>query len=261
MLTLEQIELQYPENLRPFKRNILREYLQYRVLDIIFNSKISSKLSFLGGTAIRMLYGNTRFSEDLDFDNFGLTKDEFSELAGVIKAGMEAQGYALAVDTVSKGAYRCNIRLPEILFEKGLSAHKQERILIQIDSAAHDFKYTPDRKMLNKFDVFVEIFSTPVDVILSQKIYAALNRKRAKGRDFFDIVFLSALTKPNYRYLSAKLGIQNAPEVKKALLDKVHDLGLKELGRDVRNFLFDPRDVQRIEKFDKFLSGSTNPFA
>ncbi len=254
MLTLEQIENQYTENLRPFKRNILREYLQYKVLELIFNSKLSSKLSFLGGTALRMIYGNTRFSEDLDFDNFGLTKDEFDELADIIKAGMGAQGFKLETDTSSKGAYRCNIRLPEILFEKGLSGHKREKILIQVDSAAHHFEYSPERKILNKFDVFLEIFVTPIDIILSQKIYAALNRKRAKGRDFFDIVFLSSLTKPNYSYLRSKTGVQNAQELKKALIGKVSSLDLKELGRDVKNFLFNARDVQRIELFDKFIN-------
>lgn len=254
MLTLEQIENQYPENLRPFKRNILREYLQYKILELIFNSKLSLKLSFLGGTALRMIYGNTRFSEDLDFDNFGLTKDEFDGLAGIIKAGMEAQGFKLEADTTSKGAYRCNIRLPEILFEKGLSGHKKEKILIQIDSAAHHFEYSPDRKILNKFDVFLEIFVTPIDIILSQKIYAALNRKRAKGRDFFDIIFLSSLTKPNYPYLRSTTGVQNAQELKKALIDKISSLDLKELGRDVKNFLFNARDVQRIEMFDKFIN-------
>lgn len=253
MLTLEQIENQYPENLKPFKRHLLREYLQYKILEIIFNSKFALKLSFLGGTALRMLYGNTRFSEDLDFDNFGLTKEEFDDIVAVIKTGMEAQGFKLEASAVSKGAYRCNIRLPEMLFEKGLSGHKEEKILIQVDTAAHHFEYSPERKILSKFDVFLEIFVTPKDIILSQKIYAALNRKRAKGRDFFDIVFLSSLARPDYRYLELKTGIQNEHDLKRALTDKIQSLDLKELGHDVKNFLFNARDIQRIEMFDKFI--------
>jgi hypothetical protein len=38
MLDLHQIESFYPEHLRAFKKNILREYLQYKVLDIIYDS-------------------------------------------------------------------------------------------------------------------------------------------------------------------------------------------------------------------------------
>lgn len=54
MLTLQQIEQQYPEALRPFKRGLLREYLQYKILEIIFASEYAAKLSFLGGTARRI---------------------------------------------------------------------------------------------------------------------------------------------------------------------------------------------------------------
>jgi hypothetical protein len=35
MLSLAQIESFYPENLRFYKRNLLREYLQYIILEIM----------------------------------------------------------------------------------------------------------------------------------------------------------------------------------------------------------------------------------
>ena len=70
MISLHNIEQFYPENLRGFKRNMLREYLQFKILEIIFNSRLAPKLSFIGGTALRIVHENTRFSEDLDFDNF-----------------------------------------------------------------------------------------------------------------------------------------------------------------------------------------------
>lgn len=46
MLSLQEIEKYYPENIKGFKRNILREYLQYKILRIIFDSGYASKLSF-----------------------------------------------------------------------------------------------------------------------------------------------------------------------------------------------------------------------
>ncbi|MDD5441729.1 MAG: nucleotidyl transferase AbiEii/AbiGii toxin family protein, partial [Candidatus Omnitrophica bacterium] len=77
MLDISQIESFYPDYLRPFKKNILREYVQYKILNLIFQSKFGNSLVFMGGTAIHILYGNTRFSEDLDFDSFGLKQSQF----------------------------------------------------------------------------------------------------------------------------------------------------------------------------------------
>jgi len=65
MLNLKEIEQYYPDNLRGFKKNMLREHLQYKILEIIFNSKVANKLSFLGGTALRVVYNNTRFQKIL----------------------------------------------------------------------------------------------------------------------------------------------------------------------------------------------------
>jgi len=67
MLDLKQIESFYPEYLRAFKRNLLREYLQYKILEVIFDSRFGEKLSFMDGTAIHIIHQNTRFSEDLGF--------------------------------------------------------------------------------------------------------------------------------------------------------------------------------------------------
>lgn len=254
MLTLGQIEQQYSESLRPFKRGLLREYLQYKILEIIFGSEYASKLSFLGGTALRIVYGNTRFSEDLDFDNFGLRGEEFDGLAQKVRTELGGQGLKAEVDTISKGAFRCRVRLPEILFINELSPHQEEKILIQIDSLAHEFVYTPDKKILNKFDVFSEVFVTPADILLSQKFYAAINRKRAKGRDFYDIVFLLSFTKPNYEYLRIKLGIEDGEMLRARVLKEVAGFNFIELGRDVRSFLFNADDARKVELFPTFIA-------
>lgn len=257
MLTLQQIEQQYPDTLRPFKRNILREYLQYKILEIIFASEFAAKLSFLGGTALRIIYGNERFSEDLDFDNFGLSDAEFGAIAEKVKSGLEAEGLKTEVDTVGKKAYRCRIRLPDVLFMNELSPHQDEKILIQIDSFAQGFEYKPDKKILNKFDVFSEIFVTPPDILLSQKIFAATNRKRAMGRDFYDIVFLLSFAKPNYGYLKLKLGIDDAESLRKKLSELSVDLDFTALGRDVKPFLFKAGDARKIELFPEIIGDAS----
>jgi len=253
MLSLNQIEQQYPEFLRSFKRDLLREYLQYKILEIIFNSKFADKLSFLGGTALRIVHENSRFSEDLDFDNFGLNETEFGALAGEIKAGLESENLKTEISAAHSGAYRCSVRLPEILFANEFSPYKDEKILIHIDSAAHDFSYRPERRVINKFDVFSEIFVTPADILLSQKIYAAINRKRAKGRDFYDIVFLLSFAKPNYEYLKKKIGASNFSELKEKMIKVTGGLDFDELARDVERFLFNPGDVKRIKMFIPYI--------
>jgi len=253
MLTLKEIEKQYPDNLRPFKRNILREYLQYKILELIFNSSLANKLSFLGGTALRIIHNNTRFSEDLDFDNFGLTEAEFIGLTEEIQKGMTKLGFETEIRNVFKGAFRCYLKIPKVLLDNELAVMPNEKILIQIDTAAHEFKYEPDQKILNKFDVFTQIFLTPLDILLSQKIYTIFNRNRVKGRDFFDTIFLLGLTKPNYDYLKLKLGIDNWAEIKKKLLEKTVKLDLTELVKDVDPYLFTPSDSKKIILFREYI--------
>ncbi len=93
MLELNQIKSFYPEFLRPYGRNLLREYLQYKILEMIFASKFAGKLFFMGGTAIHIVHALPRFSEDLEFDNRGLTQKEFRELAELISKKLMREGY------------------------------------------------------------------------------------------------------------------------------------------------------------------------
>lgn len=253
MLSLDQIEKQYPESLRQFKRGILREYLQYEILGIIFGSKFADKLSFLGGTALRLIFDSQRFSEDLDFDNFGISEPEFEELAQKIKSGLELRGMEAQIDISIKGAYRCNVRFPGLLFSQGLSSYQDEKILIQIDTAPHNYSYLPFKKVINKFDVFSEVFVTPPDILLSQKIFAALNRKRAKGRDFYDIVFLLSFAKPDYGYLKVKAGINDLAGLRDKLIGDLRELDFNELARDVEPFLFNPGDSKKVRLFLPYI--------
>ena len=74
MRLLSDIAEEFPNFLRDRGENLLREYLQYEILRSIFQSKYGHKYTFLGGTCLRIVYGTERFSEDLDFDNVGLTQ-------------------------------------------------------------------------------------------------------------------------------------------------------------------------------------------
>jgi len=253
MLTLEQIEQQYPENLRGFKRSLLREYLQYKILEIIFASEYATKLVFIGGTALRIVHDNNRFSEDVDFDNFGLTEDEFNHTSEKVKAGLTAEGFNVEIGFRGKESYRCDVKFPGLLFGSGLSPHESQKILVQIDSLAQGFSYQPERKIINKFDVFTEIFTPSPELLLSQKINAIFTRKRAKGRDFYDVVFLLSFTKPNYQFLTQKWGIENGEGLRAKLMEMASRLDFKDLARDVEPFLFNPSDSKKVELFADFI--------
>ncbi|HAU40342.1 MAG: hypothetical protein UV80_C0001G0099 [Candidatus Peregrinibacteria bacterium GW2011_GWF2_43_17] len=254
MITLDQILATYPEDLRAFKESILKEYLQYKILNSIFNSKYAGKLAFLGGTALRIIYGSTRFSEDLDFDSFALTEQEFTDLSKVIQKDLSLEGLGVEVSTVTRNAYRIKIRIPKLLFDSGLSAMSEHKILIQVDTVPQNFEYAPEKPLLNKFDVFTQINAVPKDILLAQKIFASVNRKRIMGRDFFDIVFLHGIgAKPNFDYLKKNIGVGSASELKNYMLKKIANFDFEELAQDVEPLLFDPRDKKKVVMFREFV--------
>jgi predicted nucleotidyltransferase component of viral defense system len=79
MLTFEQLQSYYPSHTVVSLKSILVEYIQHELLDSLFKQEKSQHLSFIGGTALRIVYNGSRFSEDLDFDNFGLSFDEYTD--------------------------------------------------------------------------------------------------------------------------------------------------------------------------------------
>jgi predicted nucleotidyltransferase component of viral defense system len=252
MLDLQQIKKEYPEPLQGFERAIVREYLQYKILQAIFESTQASQLAFLGGTALRIVYDNSRFSEDIDLDNFGLSWQVFGELIQKVKLFLEQEGFLVETRMIAKDAFHCDVRFPQLLYTLGLSPHQQEKILIQLDTIAQGYTYTPDVKMLNKFDVFSETRVTPLNVLLSQKIYTAVNRKRPKGRDFYDIIFLLSKTKPDFGFINQKMGITSPESLRRELLLKIEAFDFEALAGDVAPFLISQEQAKRVAKFREY---------
>jgi len=214
MLDLDQILSSYPEELRAFRRHLLREYLQYKILESLFRSPQGGKLRFMGGACIHLVHGSPRFSEDLDFDNVELSADEFEQLAGRIRRDLDLEGYAVEVKTTLGTAFRAYFRFPLVLFESGLTGHREQKLLIRVGTEPQCFDYEPETTIINKFDVFSQIRTVPADVLLAQKIACLFTRPRAMGRDFFDTVFLKSKTEPNMQYLRSRLDIQGGQDLK-----------------------------------------------
>ncbi|RLC20684.1 MAG: nucleotidyl transferase AbiEii/AbiGii toxin family protein [Deltaproteobacteria bacterium] len=253
MIELEQIRTFFPKNIWPFRTNMLREYLQYKILESIFSSPHASKLAFMGGTCIHIIHGCPRFSEDIDFDNLRISEDDFEKLAKIIKNDMERDGYTVELKTVIKSAFRAKLRFPNILFESGLSGHRDQKMLIQIDMEPQRFEYEPDKRIISKFDVFTRINTVPADILLSQKLSCIFCRKRPMGRDFYDTLFLIGKTKANPDYLDEKLNIRSENDLVSKLRLRCRELDFKRLARDVEPFIFKKQDINRVLLFEEYI--------
>lgn len=254
MMQLSEIRKNYPPELQGQGAFLLREYLQYKILELLFTSKFAEKFAFLGGTCLRIVHDNQRFSEDLDFDNFNLSEGDFEAVAQIIQTGLELEGYRVEIRNVFRGAFHCYIRFPGLLYDTGLSGHREARILVNLDTEPQRFEFQPEVKFLNKFDVFAGIRTTPLDLLLSQKFCAITGRKQPKGRDFFDAVFLLGRTRPNYAFLKQKLDIDNPEALREHLITVCERFDFQELAQDVQPFLFNPSDVKRVLFFKEYIA-------
>ena len=252
MLTLEQISQYFQEQV--FHKNphgALVEYLQFELLDSLSKFSGAEFLSFIGGTAIRVLYDSPRFSEDLDFDSFGLSFLGFESLVKSACRDMEYKGFDIEYKVVEQQAFHCYIRFPKILYQTGISPHKEHKVLLRIDSEDKKKTYNPKIVVLNKFSVFCRILAAPPQVLLAQKMIAVLYRKREKGRDLFDVSFLMGMTWPDFDYIEKILGVQEK-EFLQMFTNRLYELDLKFLANEVEPFLFNLDQKKRVLYFLDF---------
>jgi predicted nucleotidyltransferase component of viral defense system len=253
MLDIKQIQSFYPEHLWPFKKNLLREYLQYKILEAIFESPLADKFTFMGGTCIHIVHGSPRFSEDLDFDNPGIGQHKFEALSQRVKRALELQGYTVELKNTYQDAFRAYLRFPGLLRDSGISGHRDEKLLIQIDTEPQGFQYNPDKFILNKFDVFSRINIVPSDILAAQKIFCIFNRSRPMGRDFFDVVFLLGKSGVNFDYLDQKMSIRNNKKLRDRLLLRCSQLDFSRLAKDLEPFVYSKKELNRILMFADFV--------
>lgn len=252
MLTLPQLKKYYSATEAVFLKNILVEYLQFELLDSIYKEKRSAFLSFVGGTAIRIAYGGNRFSEDLDFDNFGLSFEDFQEIIDSVIGDMETKGFEMETRLIEKGAYHCYIKFPHILQTEGLSSARNEKILVRIDTVKKEKFFEPAMFTLNKLDIYRNILVNPIDIILSQKLITIIQRKREKGRDFYDASYLYGKTQPNFSYIERTLSVTKDEFVGK-IIARCENLDFAYLAKDVEPFLIQPEQSVRVLNFKEFI--------
>lgn len=204
MIDLDYIRSFFPPALTKesrFDRYMLKEYLQLMILDHLATTPYINKVSFIGGTNLRLIQGIDRFSEDLDFDCKDLSEDEFLTMTDSVVSYLQHNN--IDVETRDKPnpkltAFRRNLYFPQMLFDLGLSGHREERLLLKVETQDQGVYYTPEVATINRMGFFFNIQVPPLDILCAMKFAAILSRQ--KGRDFYDTIFLLSKTKPNMEF-------------------------------------------------------------
>ena len=199
------------------------------LLQTIFTHRESRGFFFQGGTAIRWFYGGLRFSEDLDFasalpgDRTGeILKSLEREFGRQLAANFGPGEVTIRQKSSSPSSYRTFVdyrpagarnKISIKMEFESLQAGKEpdsRRLIMQSSPAVSNLL----REGILKVPGFPGVITleTPEE-ILSDKQRALLERGYTKGRDFFDIWYLTRTMgiKPDPQRLGRKLEMYRTP--------------------------------------------------
>lgn len=207
--------------------NVAREYCQHLFLRAFYQRDGSERVLFKGGTALRIVYGSPRFSEDLDFSGFGIRPQAIEELLTETLSAVERVGLALDIEEAkaTTGGYLGIIhsRLLDYRVEMQLEVSLRPRQMVRPATALIAGDLLPAYTLVH----------LPEGLLVEEKVRALLDR--AKPRDFYDLYFMlrKGLLAPANRRLLA-----HVPERLRRLKPEVfHELRL-----------FLPKDQQGLTK-------------
>ncbi|MCM3609173.1 nucleotidyl transferase AbiEii/AbiGii toxin family protein [Cupriavidus pauculus] len=196
---------------------IVKEILHYEILYALTQSGAAAQLTFQGGTALRLCYQGTRYSEDLDFaggDSFQpeamtpfaeLLQKEIGDAYG-LEVEIKAPKAKEPADGVNVARWSAKVRVPQT----DPSVPQNQVINIEVASVpAHDVDLVavaanyahlpaPHRQIILAAE-------TPKE-ILADKMVALGARPFLKARDIWDIKFLTdRQIKPDMELIGKKL--------------------------------------------------------
>ena len=257
MIQINAIRTYYPEQFRDnanFNKLMLKEYLQLLILDYLAATPYVRKITFIGGTSIRLIKGIDRFSEDLDFDCKAFSREEFMRMTDGVLQFLRYNGLQVVVkdrENTKLKAFRRNIHFPELLFEMGLTGHRDERFLIKVESQDQAVLYNSEMVNIKGCGFFFPMPVPPASVLCAMKVSAMLDRQ--KGRDFYDAMFLLSQTMPDFNFLSKRMGISDLDALKEAAERIIMNVDLKSKMRDFDHLLFTKSNSTRILRVAEFF--------
>jgi len=87
-----------------------------------------------------------------------------------------------------------------------------------------------------------------------------LSRKREKGRDIYDVSFLMGIAAPDFAYAERMLGLDRT-EFLRRFRERLAELDLDALARDVEPFLFSAEQRERVATFREYWQGVSKGLA
>lgn len=257
--------------------NALKEIMQEIALLGLYRANFFDKAAFYGGTALRILYGLDRYSEDLDFS---LKKSDKSFVLDSYNKAVEKELYSFGLESsVNTKDKKDNGKIVSAFIKSGT---KQQLISINVPvTIANRFHH--DQLIKIKMEVDIDPpgqFQTEVKSLLmpipfsvntyqkpdlfAGKVHAILCRKwvkRIKGRDWYDLVWYLGRNIPiRLAHLERRL-IQTGhwDQDQKLTLNNIHEmfhakidqLDIDSAKQDVLPYIKDP-DAVKIWSRDFF---------
>ena len=213
MLNINEIRKEFDTSLTGINayRSMIKEYLQCKILEFIYQGPFKDRLVFIGGTKLRLFNNFRRFSEDLDFDLLGeYNNNDHLALCEYLIKEFKKQNIEAEIDQDKRikevDVLTRYINFPTILERVGFNDVPGRKFFIKLDAQKHiygSYSYKPEPKVLNRFDVFTLANCAPDNMILATKLCSIL--ERSKGRDFYDIIELVKTTRPDIGYITNRL--------------------------------------------------------
>jgi predicted nucleotidyltransferase component of viral defense system len=238
--------------------NRLREYLQAFVLRSLHESEAFRPLAFVGGSALRFLHGLPRFSEDLDFSLVSAAGYAGKEWMAKVKRDLTLAGFSPEVTWNDRKVVHTGwVRVAGVLYEAGLSAMPAEKLAIKLEidtrppAGAHC-----ERRVVTRYVTFLlQHYDLPS--LLAGKLHAAITRKYAKGRDWYDLMWYLSQhppVVPNLPLLQHALdqtqgaGRHRAQAWVELVSARLATLDLQAVCDDVSPFLERPQDAALLTR-------------
>ncbi len=238
------------------KVNRLRELLQILCLKILHDKGYFSKMAFVGGTALRILYDMRRFSEDMDFSVIDKEGYNFSEIVSTLTRELMLNGLTLtSKNKVTKTVQNSMLKFGGLLKVLGLSGLADQNVSIKVEVDSNPPSgWHIENTVINKMYMF-NITHLDLPSLYATKLHACFFRKYIKGRDYYDLVwYLGKKIKPNYPLLNnaIKQTQGDFPQltdgnIRDFLLEKISKIDFDFIKKDVERFLEDKSELKLFE--------------
>jgi predicted nucleotidyltransferase component of viral defense system len=196
---------------------VMKEILHYEILYALTQSGATAQLTFQGGTALRLCYQGTRYSEDLDFvGGKSFQPESMAPFAGLLQKEIgDAYGLEIEIkaptakepaDGIHVARWRAKVRIPHV----APSVPQAQIINIEVASVpAHDVDLIAAAANYPHLPAPHRQLILPVETpreILADKMVALGARPFLKARDIWDIKFLTdRQIKPDMNLIGKKL--------------------------------------------------------